>query len=97
MFSQNNCLKRFAYLLKHDSHLGIDQDVSTAYCRSSSGDSVDLSLNGTISTTAVPHSWLAGFDPTIVRPTIKKTLHSYTMMNNIFHDRVIAVWNLYVV
>ena len=42
MFSQNNYLTRFAYLLKHDSHLGIDQDVSTAYCRSSTGDSVDL-------------------------------------------------------
>ena len=38
MFSQNNCLTRFVYLLKHDSHLGIDQDVSTAYCRSSSGE-----------------------------------------------------------
>ena len=57
MFSQNNCLTRFAYLLKHDSHLGIDQDVSTAYCRSSSGDSVDLPLNGTISTTTVASDW----------------------------------------
>ena len=57
MFSYNDCLKRFAYLLKHDSHLGIDQEVSTAYCLSSSGDSVDLPLSGTISTTTVAIDW----------------------------------------
>ena len=28
--------------LSHDCHIDIDRDVSTAYCRSSSGDSVDL-------------------------------------------------------
>ena len=35
------CIKAFVYHLCHDNHLIIDRDVSTAYCRSLSGDSVD--------------------------------------------------------
>lgn len=35
------CIKAFVYHLCHDNHLVIDRDVSTAYCRSLSGDSVD--------------------------------------------------------
>ena len=38
--------------LSHDCHIDIDRDVSTAYCRSSSGDSVDL-VSRTIWTTVV--------------------------------------------
>ena len=40
------------YSLSHDSHFDIDHDVSTAHCRSSLGDSVDL-----LSQTIVP-PWL---------------------------------------
>ena len=34
--------KGFAYRFSHDSHLDIDREGLTAYCRSSSGDSVDF-------------------------------------------------------
>ena len=37
-------------------HFDIDRDVSTAHCRSSSGDSVDL-LSRTICTTMVVSDW----------------------------------------
>ena len=40
------------YSLSHDCHFDIDHDVSTAHCRSSTGDSVDL-LSQTICTTMV--------------------------------------------
>ena len=40
------------YRLFHDSHLVIDRDLSTAYSRPLSGNSVDL-LSGTISTTKI--------------------------------------------
>ena len=46
------CLKGFVNLLSHDCPLGIDHDVSTTYCWSSSGDSVD-SLSWTIFITMV--------------------------------------------
>ena len=39
--------KSFAYRFSHDSHLDIDREGLTVYCRSSSGDSVDF---GTICT-----------------------------------------------
>ena len=42
----------FVDRLSHDCHIDIDRDVSTAYCRSSSGDSVDL-LSRTITTMVV--------------------------------------------
>ena len=42
--------------LSPDCHIGIDRDVSTAYCRSSSGDGVD-SLSRTICTTVVVSDW----------------------------------------
>ena len=42
----------FFYRLSHDSQLVIDRDLSTAYSRPLSGNSVDL-LSGTISTTKV--------------------------------------------
>ena len=35
-------IKSFVNRLSHDCHIDIDRDVSTAYCRSSLGDSVDL-------------------------------------------------------
>ena len=35
------CLKGFVNRLSHDCPLGIDHDVSTTHCWSSSGDSVD--------------------------------------------------------
>lgn len=35
------CIKASVYHLCHDNHLVIDRHVSTAYCRSLSGDSVD--------------------------------------------------------
>ena len=55
--------KGFAYRFSHDSHLDIDREGLTAYCRSSSGDSVDF---GTICTmyqcdclvTGASRSWL---------------------------------------
>ena len=36
------CIKGFVYCLSHDCHIDIDHDVSTMYCRSSSGGSVNL-------------------------------------------------------
>jgi len=44
--------KGFVNRLSHDCHIDSDRDVSTAFCRSSSGDSVD-SLSRTICTTMV--------------------------------------------
>ena len=35
-------IEGFVYCLSHDCHLDIDHDLSTAYCRSSSGNSVVL-------------------------------------------------------
>ena len=43
------CIKGFVNRLSHDCHIDIDHDVSTVYCRSSSGHSVDL-----LSRTIVP-------------------------------------------
>ena len=45
-------IKGFVYCLSHDCPLDIDRDVSTAYCRSSSGNSVVL-LSTTICTNMV--------------------------------------------
>ena len=45
-------IEGFVYRLSHDCHLDIDRDVSTAYCRSSSGNSVVL-LSTTICTNMV--------------------------------------------
>ena len=36
------CTKGFVNRLSHDCHIDIDRDVSTAYCRSLSDDSVCL-------------------------------------------------------
>ena len=36
------CIKGIVYSRSHDCHLDIDRDVSTAHCRSSSDDGVDL-------------------------------------------------------
>ena len=49
-------IKGLANLLSHDCHFDIDRDVSTAHCRSSSGDNVDL-LSRTICTTVVVSDW----------------------------------------
>ena len=39
----DNVYKGFSfYRLSHDCHFDIDRDVSTAHCRSSSGDDEDL-------------------------------------------------------
>ena len=45
-------IEGFIYRLSHDCHLDIDHNVSIAYCRSSSGNSVVL-LNTTICTNTV--------------------------------------------
>ena len=45
-------IKGFVNRLSHDCHIDKDPDVSTAYCKSSSGDRVDL-LSRTIFTTMV--------------------------------------------
>ena len=49
-------MKGFVYRLPHDRHLDIDREVSTTYCASSTGDSVDL-LSTTIRTTMVFSDW----------------------------------------
>ena len=49
-------MKGFVYRLSFDGHLDIDCDVSATFCRSSSGDSVDL-LRWTICTTVVGSDW----------------------------------------
>ena len=36
-----SCIKGLVYRLSHDCNFDIDRDVSTAHCRSSSGDGVD--------------------------------------------------------
>ena len=50
------CIKGFVYRWSYESCLDIDRGVSTAYCRSSLGDNVEL-LSGTISTTVVVSDW----------------------------------------
>ena len=45
-------IEGFVYRLSHDCHLDIDRDVSTAHCRSSSGNSAVL-LSTTICTNMV--------------------------------------------
>ena len=45
-------IEGFVYRLSHDCHLDVDHDVSTAHCRSSSGNSVVL-LSTTICTNMV--------------------------------------------
>ena len=42
------CIKGFVYPLSHDCPIYIDRDVSTVYCRSSSGDSVDFLSRTTV-------------------------------------------------
>ena len=37
-----SCMKALVYYLSHDCNFDIDRDVSTAHCKSSSGDGVDL-------------------------------------------------------
>ena len=49
-------MKGFVNSLPSDRHLDIDHHVSTAYCRCSSGDGVDL-LSRTICTTMVVSDW----------------------------------------
>jgi len=51
-----SCIKGLVYRLSHDCNFDIDRDVSTAHCRSSSGDGVDL-LSWTIFTTVVVSDW----------------------------------------
>ena len=53
-------IKGLVYHLSHNCHFDIDQDVSTARYRSSSGDSVDL-LSWTICTTVVVSDWCITF------------------------------------
>ena len=49
-------IKGFVYRWSYESCLDIDRGVSTAYCRFSLGDNVEL-LSGTISTTVVVSDW----------------------------------------
>ena len=53
------CIEGFVNRLSHDCHLDIERGVSTANCRSSSGDKVDL-LSRTICSTLVVSSWMVG-------------------------------------
>ena len=55
------CIKGFVNRLSHDSDLDIERDVSTAYCRSSSGDRVDLLSRTICSTVVVSSGMVAGF------------------------------------
>ena len=57
------CIKGFVNRLSHDCQKDIDRGVSTAYSRSSSGDSADL-LSRTICITLVVKNWC------IIRPDI---------------------------
>ena len=50
------CIKSLVLSFVSRFHFDIDRDVSTAHCRSSSGDSVDL-LSRTICTTVVVIDW----------------------------------------
>ena len=50
------CVQGCLYRLSHDCHFDIDRDVSTAHCRSSPGDSVDI-LSRTICSTVVVSNW----------------------------------------
>ena len=50
------CIKRLVLSFVSRFHFDIDRDVSTAHCRSSLGDSVDL-LSRTICTTVVVIDW----------------------------------------
>ena len=48
--------KGFNFIVSHDCHFDIDRDISTAHCRSSSGDSVNV-LSRTVCTTVVVSDW----------------------------------------
>ena len=50
------CIKGFVYRLSCDGHLDIDCDVSATFCRSSSGDLVNLP-SWTICATVVVSDW----------------------------------------
>ena len=54
-----SCIKGLVYRLSHDCNFDIDRDVSTAHCRSSSGDGVDLvsPQYGPIFATVVVSDW----------------------------------------
>ena len=52
----NISIKGLVYCSSHDCYFDIDREVSTAACRSSSGDSVDL-LSQTICTSLVVSDW----------------------------------------
>ena len=56
MSRHNISIKGLVYCSSHDCYFDIDREVSTADCRSSSGDSVDL-LSQTICTTLVVSDW----------------------------------------
>ena len=52
----SNYIIGLVYKLSHDCHFDIDRDVSTAHCRSPSGDCVNL-LSRTICNTVVVSDW----------------------------------------
>ena len=59
LFIMDNVYKGFCLslvCLSHDCHIDVDHDVPTAYCMSSSSDSVKL-LSRTIYTTMVVSDW----------------------------------------
>ena len=51
-----SCIKGLVYRVSHNCNFDIDRDVSTAHCRSSLGDGVDL-LSRTIFTIVVVSDW----------------------------------------
>ena len=71
------CIKGFVNRLSHDCQKDIDCRVSTAYSRSSSGDSVDL-LSGTICITLVDKNWCI-IRPDIIRPGTRLSLLTETL------------------
>ena len=78
-------IKGLVYHLSHDCHFDSDCDVSTAHCRSSSGDSVDLLSQTTC-------LWSKHSDQYQIdnRETYQKLnpLYTLSMMIDIFHDTI---------
>ena len=79
------CIKGLVYHLSHDCHFDIDHDVSTAHCRSSSGDSVGL-LSQTICTTVVVSDWWVSIQSTGTLVEFQEAIQITLHPNNINRD-----------
>ena len=95
----NISIKGLVYCSSHDCYFDIDREVSTAACRSSSGDSVDL-LSQTICTSLVvsdwcitnlAHGWWVSIQSTGTLVEFKEAIQIALHPNNIHRDSEIDI------